>query len=122
MKDIIRYLAELPRRQKQMVLIALDFCALPFLMWLVYAIRLAKPDVHVMEGLDFWYLHVAAAGVLIFAVAGIYSAIVRSFNEDYLLRLSLATFAQIVVLYAVKKAADYKIMVNAHEADRRAHV
>lgn len=104
MKDIIRYLAELPRRQKQLVLIALDFCALPFLMWLVYAIRLAKPDVQVMEGLDFWYLHVAAAGVLIFAVAGIYSAIVRSFNEDYLLRLSLATFAQIVVLYAVKKA------------------
>ncbi|OTG71002.1 polysaccharide biosynthesis protein [Acinetobacter sp. ANC 4169] len=103
MKDIIRYLASLPRRQKQVVLVAMDICVLPFIMWLVYAIRLAKPDVAVMQGLDFWYIHVGVLGVLIFALFGIYSAIVRSFNEDYLLRLSIATFIQIVGLYAIKK-------------------
>ena len=103
MKDIIRYLASLPRRQKQLVFVAMDVCVLPLIMWLVYAIRLAKPNVPVMQGLDFWYLYVGMFGVLIFALLGIYSAIVRSFNEDYLLRISIATFIQIVGLYAIKK-------------------
>lgn len=103
MKDIIRSIASLPRRQKQAILVLMDLCALPLMMWLVYAIRLAKPSVDVMHGLDFWYVYVAIFGVLVFAVIGIYSAIVRSFNEDYLLRISVATFAQIVVLYAIKK-------------------
>ncbi len=82
---------------------AMDVCVLPLIMWLVYAIRLAKPNVPVMQGLDFWYLYVGMLGVLIFALLGIYSAIVRSFNEDYLLRISIATFIQIVGLYAIKK-------------------
>lgn len=103
MKDIIRYLASLPRRQKQLVFVAMDVCVLPLIMWLGYAIRLAKPNVPVMQGLDFWYLYVGMLGVLIFALLGIYSAIVRSFNEDYLLRISIATFIQIVGLYAIKK-------------------
>lgn len=103
MKDIIRYLASLPRHQKQIVLVAMDICVLPVIMWLVYAIRLARPNVSVMGGLEFWYIYVGVFGVLIFALMGIYSAIVRSFNEDYLLRLSIATFIQIVALYAVKK-------------------
>jgi len=102
-KDIIRVIASLPRRQKQAVLVVMDICVLPLMMWLVYAIRLAKPNVPVMEGLDFWYLYVGVFGVAIFALLGIYSAIVRSFNEDYLLRISIATFIQIVGLYAVKK-------------------
>lgn len=103
MKDIIRYLASLPRRQKQIVLVAMDICVLPVIMWLVYAIRLATPNVAVMQGLDFWYVYVGVFGILIFTLLGIYSAIVRSFNEDYLLRLSIATFIQIVGLYAIKK-------------------
>ena len=103
MKDIIRVIASLPRRQKQIVLVVMDICVLPLMMWLVYAIRLAKPNVPVMEGLDFWYLYVGVFGVAIFALLGIYSAIVRSFNEVYLLRISIATFIQIVGLYAVKK-------------------
>ena len=103
MKDIIRSIASLPRRQKQMILVLMDICVLPLIMWLVYAIRLAKPNVAVMQGLDFWYLYVGIFGIFIFAITGIYSAIVRSFNEDYLLRISIATFAQIVVLYAIKK-------------------
>ena len=103
MKDIIRVIASLPRRQKQIVLVVMDICVLPLMMWLVYAIRLAKPNVPVMEGLDFWYLYVGVFGVVVFALLGIYSAIVRSFNEDYLLRISIATFIQIVGLYAVKK-------------------
>lgn len=103
MKDIIRYLASLPRRQKQIVLVAMDSCVLPVIMWLVYAIRLATPNVAVMQGLDFWYVYVGVFGAVMFTLLGIYSAIVRSFNEDYLLRLSIATFIQIVVLYAIKK-------------------
>ncbi|UDM38217.1 polysaccharide biosynthesis protein [Acinetobacter haemolyticus] len=103
MKDIIRYLASLPRRQKQIVLVAMDICVLPVIMWLVYAIRLATPNVAVMQGLDFWYVYVGVFGILVFTLLGIYSAIVRSFNEDYLLRLSIATFIQIVGLYAIKK-------------------
>ena len=103
MKDIIRTIASLPRRQKQVVLVTMDLCVLPMMMWLVYAIRLAKPNVAVMPGLEHWYALVGICGVAIFAMLGIYSAIVRSFNEDYLLRISIATFLQIVGLYILKK-------------------
>ena len=103
MKDFIRSIASLPRRQKQVVLVTMDMCMLPLMMWLAYAIRLARPNVTVMQGLEAWYIYVAIAGVLIFALLGIYRAIVRSFNEDYLLRISIGTFIQIVALYTIKK-------------------
>lgn len=103
MKDIIRSIASLPRRQKQIVLVLMDICVLPLMMWLAYAIRLARPNVEVMQGLESWYVYVGIFGILIFALLGIYSAIVRSFNEDYLLRISIGTFIQIVTLYAIKK-------------------
>jgi FlaA1/EpsC-like NDP-sugar epimerase len=102
-KDLIRLIASLPRRQKQIVLAVMDLCVLPLMMWLVYAIRLAKPNVPVMQGLDFWYIYVGFFGVAVFALLSVYSAIVRSFNEDYLLRISIAVFIQIVGLYAIKK-------------------
>lgn len=103
MKDIIRSIASLPRRQKQIVLVLMDICVLPLMMWLAYAIRLARPNVQVMQGLDGWYVYIGIFGIFIFALLGIYSAIVRSFNEDYLLRISIGTFIQIVALYAIKK-------------------
>lgn len=102
-KDIIRSVASLPRRQKQLVLVLMDLCVLPLMMWLAYAIRLVQPNVEVMSGLEAWYLYVSIFGVLIFALLGIYSAIVRSFNEDYLLHISIGTFVQIVALYVIKK-------------------
>ena len=103
MKDIIRSIASLPRRQKQIVLVLMDICVLPLMMWLAYAIRLARPNVQVMQGLDAWYIYVGIFGIAIFALLGIYRAIVRSFNEDYLLRILIGTFIQIVVLYSIKK-------------------
>lgn len=103
MKDIIRSIASLPRRQKQIVLVLMDICVLPLMMWLAYAIRLARPNVEVMQGLDGWYLYVGIVGIVIFALLGIYRAIVRSFNEDYLLRILIGTFIQIVALYSIKK-------------------
>ncbi|WP_104494906.1 polysaccharide biosynthesis protein [Acinetobacter indicus] len=103
MKDFIRSIASLPRRQKQVVLVTMDLCMLPLMMWLAYAIRLARPNVTVMQGLEAWYIYVAIFGVLVFALLGIYRAIVRSFNEDYLLRISIGTFLQIVALYTIKK-------------------
>lgn len=103
MKDFIRSIASLPRRQKQIVLVLIDICVLPLMMWLAYAIRLARPNVHVMQGLDAWYIYVGICGIAIFALLGIYRAIVRSFNEDYLLRILIGTFIQIVALYTIKK-------------------
>ena len=103
MKDIIRSIASLPRRQKQIVLVLMDICILPLMMWLAYAIRLARPNVQVMQGLDAWYIYVGICGIAIFALLGIYRAIVRSFNEDYLLRILIGTFIQIVALYTIKK-------------------
>lgn len=81
----------------------MDICVLPLMMWLAYAIRLARPNVQVMQGLDAWYIYVGICGILIFALLGIYRAIVRSFNEDYLLRILVGTFIQIVALYTIKK-------------------
>nr|WP_218945768.1 MULTISPECIES: nucleoside-diphosphate sugar epimerase/dehydratase [unclassified Acinetobacter] len=102
-KNIIRSIASLPRRQKQIVLVLMDICVLPLMMWLAYAIRLARPNVQVMQGLDAWYIYVGICGIAIFALLGIYRAIVRSFNEDYLLRILIGTFIQIVALYTIKK-------------------
>ena len=81
----------------------MDICVLPLMMWLAYAIRLARPNVQVMQGLDAWYIYVGMFGIAIFALLGIYRAIVRSFNEDYLLRILIGTFIQIVALYTIKK-------------------
>lgn len=81
----------------------MDICVLPLMMWLAYAIRLARPNVQVMQGLDVWYIYVGMLGIAIFALLGIYRAIVRSFNEDYLLRILIGTFIQIVALYTIKK-------------------
>lgn len=81
----------------------MDICILPLMMWLAYAIRLARPNVQVMQGLDAWYIYVGIFGIAIFALLGIYRAIVRSFNEDYLLRILIGTFIQIVALYTIKK-------------------
>lgn len=81
----------------------MDICILPLMMWLAYAIRLARPNVQVMQGLDAWYIYVGICGIAIFALLGIYRAIVRSFNEDYLLRILIGTFIQIVALYTIKK-------------------
>ena len=103
MKDFIRSIASLPRRQKQIVLVLMDICVLPLMMWLAYAIRLARPNVQVMQGLDAWYIYVGVIGIAVFALLGIYRAIVRSFNEDYLLRILIGTFIQIVALYTIKK-------------------
>jgi len=102
-KEFIRSIASLPRRQKQIVLVLMDICVLPLMMWLAYAIRLARPNVEVMQGLDAWYIYVGILGIAIFALLGIYRAIVRSFNEDYLLRILIGTFIQIVALYTIKK-------------------
>ncbi|RKG40214.1 MULTISPECIES: polysaccharide biosynthesis protein [Acinetobacter] len=103
MKDFIRSIASLPRRQKQIVLVLMDICVLPLMMWLAYAVRLARPNVQVMQGLDAWYIYIAIVGVAVFALLGIYRAIVRSFNEDYLIRILIATFIQMVALYGIKK-------------------
>lgn len=103
MKKLIRSVASLPRQQKQMVLVMMDICALPIMMWLAYAIRLARPNVQVMQGLDAWFVYIGVFGIGVFILLGVYSAIVRSFNEDYLLRISIGTFIQIVALYTIKK-------------------
>ncbi|WP_180079881.1 MULTISPECIES: nucleoside-diphosphate sugar epimerase/dehydratase [unclassified Acinetobacter] len=103
MKKLIRSLASLPRYQKQIFLVMVDICALPIMMWLAYAIRLARPNVQIMQGLEAWYIYVGVFGIGVFILLGVYSAIVRSFNEDYLLRISIGTFIQIVALYTIKK-------------------
>nr|WP_218948373.1 nucleoside-diphosphate sugar epimerase/dehydratase [Acinetobacter sp. YH12140] len=84
-------------------MVLMDICILPLMMWLAYAIRLARPNVQIMQGLDAWYIYVGICGIAIFALLGIYRAIVRSFNEDYLLRILVGTFIQIVALYTIKK-------------------
>nr|WP_257223029.1 MULTISPECIES: nucleoside-diphosphate sugar epimerase/dehydratase [unclassified Acinetobacter] len=84
-------------------MVLMDICILPLMMWLAYAIRLARPNVQVMQGLDAWYIYVGIVGIAIFALLGTYRAIVRSFNEDYLLRILIGTFIQIVALYTIKK-------------------
>lgn len=101
MKSFLVRMSALPRRSKQLVLVAADLVALPCLFWLAYAIRLTDFSAVQMPELAFWKLWIALLGVGALAVSGVYRAVVRAFDEQFLQDLLMAVAGVVAVLFAV---------------------
>ena len=93
--------AAAPRHLKQSFLIALDFMVFPILIWLCYALRAFNLGTEVVPNLAFGSLWVSFLAVFALLICGVYSFIVRTFNEVFIAKLALATTLTVVGLYAM---------------------
>lgn len=93
--------AAAPRHLKQCFLIALDFMVFPILIWLCYALRAFNLGAEVVPNLAFGSLWVSFLTVFALLICGVYSFIVRTFNEVFIAKLALATTLTVVGLYAM---------------------
>lgn len=101
MKSMIVPFAAAPRHLKQSFLIALDFMVFPILIWLCYALRAFNLGAEVVPNLAFGALWVSFLAVFALLICGVYSFIVRTFNEVFIAKLALATTLTVVGLYAM---------------------
>ena len=104
LKTALINLSAIQRSYKKGVLVLLDACILPLLMWIAYSIRLFEPATDVMSGLPLWFAVVSVLGLTSLWIFGIYHAVIRSFNENLILRLALATILVVVALYVLSYA------------------
>ena len=100
MKKTLLALSVLPRRAKQFVLLAVDALALPWLLLLVYAVRLEDFSSKLLFDLGFFPWLFAGISVIVLFSCGIYRAVVRAFDESFLQDLILAVLIIVALLYA----------------------
>lgn len=102
-KIYLNYLSGLGRVQKKALLLFIDACMLPLLMWFAFAIRLFNYKTPVMAGLSWWPILVIVLGISCLWLTGVYRAVIRSFNENFILRLAFAVILNMLALYVVAK-------------------
>lgn len=102
-KIYLNYLSGLGRLQKKTLLLLIDACVLPLLMWFAFAIRLFNYKTPIMAGMSWWPLLVIVLGLSCLWLTGVYRAVIRSFNENFILRLALAVLLNMIALYVVAK-------------------
>lgn len=102
-KIYLNYLSGLGRVQKKALLLFIDACMLPLLMWFAFAIRLFNYKTPVMAGLSWWPVLVIVLGISCLWLTGVYRAVIRSFNENFILRLAFAVILNMLALYVVAK-------------------
>lgn len=86
---------------KQCILAAGDVIVLPFLFWLTHVIRLDTDNPDVLSNVHVWPVWVALGCVFALYVTGVYHAIVRAFDENFLQKLIIATLIVAFVLFVV---------------------
>ena len=101
MKSIIEPAVESPRLVKLAFLVVLDFCMVPVLLWLCYAIRQFDLGAEVVPNLAFGSVWGGTIVVFALFVSGVYRFIVRTYNEVFMIKLGLATCLAVVGLYAL---------------------
>lgn len=99
MKVLLLRFAAFPRPVKQLLLLTADLLALPCLLWLSYALRLDSLFPSVMEGLPVWPLWIAVIGTGALATCGVYRAVVRAFDEQFLHDLITAVVVVVISLF-----------------------
>jgi FlaA1/EpsC-like NDP-sugar epimerase len=100
-KSIIEPAVESPRLVKLAFLVVLDFCMVPVLLWLCYAIRQFDLGAEVVPNLAFGSVWGSTIVVFALFVSGVYRFIVRTYNEVFMVKLGLATSLAVVGLYAL---------------------
>ncbi len=101
MKPMLVQLSALPRRGKQLVLLAADAVALPLLFWLAHALRMDTVHPAILPDLPLWPAWIALLTVGALYVSGVYRAVVRAFDEKLLHDLMIAVTAVAAMLLAV---------------------
>ncbi|UIZ99538.1 nucleoside-diphosphate sugar epimerase/dehydratase [Acinetobacter johnsonii] len=101
MKSIIEPAVESPRLVKLAFLVVLDFCMVPVLLWLCYAIRQFDLGAEVVPNLAFGSVWGSTIVVFALFISGVYRFIVRTYNEVFMVKLGLATSLAVVGLYAL---------------------
>jgi FlaA1/EpsC-like NDP-sugar epimerase len=101
MKNLLVNLSSLPRRGKQGVLLLADAVALPLLFLLAYLIRLGNDPSTVLPWSPEALLSVSLLGVGALALAGVYRAVVRAFDEQFLHNLIMAVTLVVTALFVV---------------------
>lgn len=99
LKSMLLRLASLQRIYKKGILILLDIVVIPILIWLVYSIRLVHFNVHYWVDNGHILVLTTALSIAVLWVFGIYHAVIRSFNENLMLRLGVATLITVIGLY-----------------------
>jgi FlaA1/EpsC-like NDP-sugar epimerase len=100
-KSIIEPAVESPRLVKLAFLVFLDFCMVPILLWLCYAIRQFDLGAEVVPNLAFGSVWGSTIVVFSLFVSGVYRFIVRTYNEVFMVKLGLATSLAVIGLYAL---------------------
>ncbi|HCT41968.1 MAG TPA: polysaccharide biosynthesis protein [Moraxellaceae bacterium] len=104
MQTLLLQLSALPRRAKQLVLLAADLVVLPGLFWLAHAMRLDNFSPDVLPQVPSWPLWIGLLGVGALALSGVYRAVVRAFDEKLLHDLIMAVSAVVAILFALALA------------------
>lgn len=104
MKSLILSLATAPRFFKQNILLVLDLCIFPLLIWLCYALRQFDLHADAVASLNFGPLWVSGIAVFALFITGVYRFIVRTFNEAFIARLAIATALTVISLYVLAYA------------------
>ena len=99
MKKIIYQLASAPRLAKQALLVFLDLCAFPVILWLCYVIRLFDLGAEVIPGLNHGVILITFFSIISLLLTGVYHFIVRTFNEVFIVKLAFAVCSMMIILY-----------------------
>ena len=106
MKSIIEPAVESPRSVKLAFLVVLDFCVLPVLLWMCYAIRQFDLGAEVVPNLAFGSVWASVIAVVSLFIFGVYRFIVRTYSELFMFKLGLGTALTVAGLYALAYFTD----------------
>ena len=106
MKSIIELAVESPRLVKLAFLVVLDFCVLPVLLWMCYAIRQFDLGAEVVPNLAYGSIWASVIAVVSLFIFGVYRFIVRTYSELFMVKLGLGTALTVAGLYALAYFTD----------------
>lgn len=98
---LIYSLIYIPRIYKKLILLFIDFCVFPFLIWIAYVLRLLDLNVDSIPRLVYGELLVSAIAVASLIVCGIYRFVIHTFSETLISRLFLATLITVIALFVL---------------------
>ncbi len=103
MKSALLLLQAMPRRLKQLVLLAGDILMIPLLLFLALCLRLDSWD-HEQLFKPGLYVTAICVGGLALLLSGVYRAVVRAFDEHFLNALMLASCSYAIAMFTLVSA------------------
>ncbi|MDG6786550.1 nucleoside-diphosphate sugar epimerase/dehydratase [Glaesserella parasuis] len=89
----------IPRIYKKFILLFIDFCIFPFLIWIAYALRLFDLNAEAIPNLPYGEILVSIIAVASLAICGVYHFVIHTFSETLIFQLSIATLITVIALF-----------------------